>query len=181
MADSNITKRALARALKELLETHSFSQISVGSICEKCGMNRKSFYYHFKDKYDLINWIYDTEFIAIARERNYATGWELADDMCVYFYENRNFYRKIFSVEGQNCFSDYFREVIISILFQDLQNIEDKTAREFAVNFYADAFVCAVRHWITSKDCLPAEKFYTLIETCLIGVSNKVLENVSQE
>ena len=65
MADSNITKRALAEALKELMEEKSFSKISVADICGKCNMNRKSFYYHFKDKYDLVNWIFDTEFISV--------------------------------------------------------------------------------------------------------------------
>ena len=57
MADSNITKKALAGALKELMDTKPFQKISVSDICERCQMNRKSFYYHFKDKYDLMNWI----------------------------------------------------------------------------------------------------------------------------
>ena len=26
-------------------------------------MNRKSFYYHFRDKYDLVNWIFYVDFI----------------------------------------------------------------------------------------------------------------------
>ena len=63
MADSNMTKKALASALKELMKTVPFSKISVGDICNMCEMNRKSFYYHFKDKYDLINWIYTSEFV----------------------------------------------------------------------------------------------------------------------
>nr|WP_318682878.1 TetR family transcriptional regulator [uncultured Acetatifactor sp.] len=66
LADSNITKRALSSAFKELLESRPFSKISIGDICEKCEMNRKSFYYHFKDKYDLVNWIYYTEFVQSA-------------------------------------------------------------------------------------------------------------------
>ena len=57
MADSNITKQALATALRELMEQVPFDKIQVQHICERCGMNRKSFYYHFKDKYDLLNWI----------------------------------------------------------------------------------------------------------------------------
>ena len=65
MADSNITKRALAAALKELMEQKPFSKINVAEICEKCGMNRKSFYYHFKDKYDLVNWIFDMDFAKV--------------------------------------------------------------------------------------------------------------------
>lgn len=65
MADSNITKHALANAMKALLEEQSFDKISVSDICERCGMNRKSFYYHFRDKHDLVNWIFDTEFIEL--------------------------------------------------------------------------------------------------------------------
>ena len=58
MADSNITKNALATSLKKLMREKPFEKISVSDICDDCGMNRKSFYYHFKDKYDLVNWIF---------------------------------------------------------------------------------------------------------------------------
>lgn len=43
----------------------SFEKINVAQIYERCNMNRKSFYCHFKDKYDLVNRIFDTEFIAL--------------------------------------------------------------------------------------------------------------------
>ena len=69
MADSNITKRALAAALKELMDEMSFDKITIVHICNKCEMNRKSFYYHFKDKYELVNWIYYTEFIGTVKGR----------------------------------------------------------------------------------------------------------------
>jgi len=62
LPDSGITKNALSTALKELMLLHPLAKISVGDICARCGMNRKSFYYHFKDKYDLVNWIFHTEF-----------------------------------------------------------------------------------------------------------------------
>ena len=67
MADSNITKQALAAALKELIAERPFEKISVSDICDRCRMNRKSFYYHFRDKYDLANWIFDTEFIELSQ------------------------------------------------------------------------------------------------------------------
>jgi len=44
MPDSNITKRALAQTMKDLMAERPFAKISVGDICERCGMNRKSFY-----------------------------------------------------------------------------------------------------------------------------------------
>ena len=50
MADSNSTKSALADAMKKLMVRKSFAKISISDLCEECGLNRKSFYYHFKDK-----------------------------------------------------------------------------------------------------------------------------------
>ena len=44
MPDSNITKRALAQSLKELMACRPFAKISVADICQGCGMSRKSFY-----------------------------------------------------------------------------------------------------------------------------------------
>ena len=43
MPDSNITKKALAAALKSLMQTQAFEKISVGEICEVCELSRKSF------------------------------------------------------------------------------------------------------------------------------------------
>lgn len=176
LADSNITKRALASALKELIESQPFHKISVGDICEKCDMNRKSFYYHFKDKYDLVNWIYHTEFIAASRQKEHTISWELIEDLCAYFYDNRDFYRKIFNVGGQNSFSDYFRDIISIILTDDMNYIfGDDEHIDFYVDFYSDAFVCAVRRWISSRDCLPAEDFTERLKKCLLGTSTKIV------
>lgn len=67
MTDSSITKLALSNALKELPTEQPFEKISISDICDRCRMNRKSFYYHFRDKYDLVNWIFDTEFMELNR------------------------------------------------------------------------------------------------------------------
>ncbi|MDD3214903.1 MAG: TetR family transcriptional regulator, partial [Eubacteriales bacterium] len=65
MPEANITKRALGASLKTLMQTKPFHKISVGEICEHCGMHRKSFYYHFQDKYDLLNWVFYSEFMQL--------------------------------------------------------------------------------------------------------------------
>ena len=52
----------------------------------------------------------------IARQKSYSAGWDLLEDLCDYFYENRLFYRKAFDVEGQNSFTDYFRNIVSMIL-----------------------------------------------------------------
>lgn len=178
MADSNITKRALASALKELMNEKPFARISVSDICTRCDMNRKSFYYHFKDKYDLVNWIYNTEFLAVVRHKDYESGWNLLEELCEYFYDNRDFYRRTFQVDGQNSFSDYFHAIAMTILTEDLAGISTEASEiEFYVNFYTDAFVCAIKRWLSEKDCMPAKDFSVLLKRCLLGVSQKIVSD----
>ena len=65
MSNSDFTKFMIARELKQLLETKSFTDITIGDIARHCKMSRNTFYYHFKDKYDVINWIFYTEITPI--------------------------------------------------------------------------------------------------------------------
>ena len=123
MADSNITKSALASALKELMETTPFAKITVSDICAKCNMNRKSFYYHFKDKFDLVNWIYDVEYLSHVQIGENLIGWDSVLHLCDYFYENKDFYRKVMKVEDQNSFINHFRDIVSPLMEEDIREI----------------------------------------------------------
>ena len=73
---------------------YPFEQITVTQLCKGCGVNRKSFYYHFRDKYDVINWIFDTEMSNIIVDSSSLSGWVHLTCISNYFYENRYFYKK---------------------------------------------------------------------------------------
>jgi len=163
MADSNITKRALATALRELMEEVPFDKIQVAHICERCDMNRKSFYYHFKDKYDLLNWIFDTEIITFIQrysgEEKIEKRVEGFQDVCNYFYENRDFYRKALKVQGQNSFSEHFREYIMPFLKIKLAHLIEDSEDDFALNFFTDGVFCTMERWLLDKNCMPPDEF----------------------
>ena len=164
MADSNITKRALAGALRELMADVPFDKIQVAHICERCDMNRKSFYYHFKDKYDLLNWIFDTDFIAFVQKLSVSQSLEQRVDelreVCNYFYNNRDFYRKALKIEGQNSFSEHFREYISPFLKDRLSYyLLSETPDNFALNFFTDAAVSTMERWLSDKNCMRPDEF----------------------
>ena len=164
MADSNITKRALAAALKDLMEETPLAKISVADICSKCGMNRKSFYYHFRDKYDLVNWIFDVEFMTVVSKKPDARGKEFLEALCGYFYENTKFYRSALQIEGQNSFHEHFTEFMTALITDLVKNVvETQELHEFYVTFLADAFTMSFYRWILDKDRMPPEKFVSLL------------------
>ncbi len=162
MADSTTTKKALAAALKQELREKPFCKISIGDICAHCRMNRKSFYYHFHDKYDLANWIFEDEFLS--RHIPVADSWQDMADLCQYFYTNRDFYRKVLRIKGQNSFGEYFHSLCLAAFAQRLGCDEHA---QFCATFYADACLCAIERWLRERDCMPPEAFITRLRHCL--------------
>lgn len=55
------TKQELSSALKKLMETKLINRITVRELVEACGVNRKTFYYHFEDIYALLKWTLEQE------------------------------------------------------------------------------------------------------------------------
>lgn len=160
MADSNITKWALAAALKELLREAPFHKVSVGNICAKCRLSRKSFYYHFRDKYDLVNWVFDTEVIATLRENPPRDRWEAIGELCRCLYENRSFYSSALQMEGQNSLREHLREFLLPMLESRMEALVGRgETHRIGVDFFADGIVCAILRWLLERDCLPPERF----------------------
>lgn len=174
MADSNLTKKALAEALKELMQEKPFEKISINDICEKCQMNRKSFYYHFIDKYDLVNWIFDTEFIATVQKTLDEESWLVIMSMSELLYNNRAFYKKALQIQGQNSFSDHFNEMMFSIISNRFEGLmKTGNSHEFQTRFFTDAIVLAYKRWIVEDANMTPDVFLEEIRNCLKIIKDK--------
>ncbi|MDP4119948.1 MAG: dihydroxyacetone kinase transcriptional activator DhaS [Bacillota bacterium] len=142
MSNSIITKKALSTALKELMKRKSFDRITVEDITNQCGLNRQTFYYHFQDKYDLINWIYYNEAIAILSQDLTYDNWnDRILELLTVMKSESYFYQNTFKSSGENEFENYLlsftRELFISII----KNIDENNAvSEEDVNFFSQFF-----------------------------------------
>lgn len=177
MPDANITKSALASSMKRLMREKPFSKISVIDICEGCGMNRKSFYYHFKDKYDLVNWIFYNEFIGMVSTSVFESGWDLLAAVGELFYRDQGFYRSALKVEGQNSFRDYFHESmtpIISFFIKDVCETEED--EEIIVTFFCDAYLSAIVRWLESGCSLEPKAFVASLKRLILGMARKIVD-----
>lgn len=182
MADSNITKRALSSALKELMQETPFAKISVADICEKCDMNRKSFYYHFKDKYELVNWIFDIDFIDLVSRGGANRSLEEMTALCRILFENRRFYCNALSVQGQNSLNEHIREITLPILRERMREaMIEEASIAFAQDFFLDALLGAILRWIRDEDCEPPERFLPHFFACITSASKYILKRYSDD
>ena len=153
MADSRITKRALAASLKELIERTPLAKISVGDITKNCGLNRQTFYYHFNDKFDLVNWIYATEAAPYLEQFSNREHWvEGLCALCGYMQQNSKFYINALEYSGQNSFQDYLSDIahqLVRTMADELVGgrMIDDAEMEFIADFYACAFVGLIMKW----------------------------------
>lgn len=111
------TKKALADSLKDLLRTRPLSKITVADITDGCGINRMTFYYHFRDVYDLIEWIFVQEGSMAFKGRTGHETWQDGFcDLCRYVLENRSFFVNVCNSIGREQAENYLYRVTYSIL-----------------------------------------------------------------
>ena len=194
MADSRITKAVLAMGLKKLLEAQPFVKINVSDICAACGVSRKTFYYHFKDKYDLTQWVFQTEFIDRLTPEEAGDRWRLFSALCQYFSRERNFYRALFQYEGQNSFREFFQKYLYQALepfvrperTERLQTgsggVAPEAVEDIYVHFVSDAVYVAVVRWVTEGEKLPPEQFVALLKGVVkLLVAQSIRQWLNQE
>mgnify|MGYP001524895604 FL=1 len=122
------TKKVLAESLKELMLRRDFADITVTDLCAAAEINRRTFYRHFTDKYQLVTWIYDKGFQKAIGDDEPGL-FDLFGRVCTYLYADRAFYARALTFTGQNSFHDFlcarlrpYLQADFSDLFSDPQN-----------------------------------------------------------
>ena len=101
-------KYKLANAMKELLVHTPVDKITVKQIVDQCNVTRPTFYRHFKDKYDLINWYFDV--LAQMSFKQMGISLTLREGLLKKFEFIKGegqFFAAAFSSESQNCLMEY--------------------------------------------------------------------------
>ena len=136
------TKTQLSQALLELSKKHHIEDISIKDITDYCGINRVTFYYHFKDKQDLMRYIY----ARFRKTLNLSEGYQKNNtrQFILFMQEYPEFFKQAFHDKGQNNFKNEFIEMMkedyLIILESNKTNILDHT-RDFIASFFAHATV----------------------------------------
>ncbi len=159
MANNKVTKEALAKGFKELLKERAFEKISVKNIAEQCGMNRNSFYYHFQDKYKLMNWIFNTEVVDQKINSNDSSKFLINTykNLCKGLYQDREFYLACFKYEGQNSLYEALDKLYFELWKEKLRDrykslrIElDEEELNMMAKINTRAVVSSLKNWIKS-------------------------------
>lgn len=122
MANSNITKKALAQSLKQLGAEKILDKITVADITNRCGVNRQTFYYHFNDKYELLGWIYTQElFIPLTADINFDNWSDKLLELFKYMKRQKKFFMNTIK-SSNNFFAEYLDKVLVELFYKAIQD-----------------------------------------------------------
>ena len=153
---AEITKMWIADKMREIMKHKSIDKIRVTEICKSADIERPTFYYHFKDKYDLVAWMFCTD----------AYGTDLTSASSAAAGMNRMkqeilFYKRAYEDSSQNALWHYmleyfvrrYTELVKEKLGADLLD----TQLAYSIRFYCMGAVGMTQEWVLNDNITSAE------------------------
>ena len=181
MDASEKMKYKLAEAMKELLNHYPVEKITVTQIVDQCGVTRPTFYRHFKDKYDLVNWHFDKlvqkSFQEMGGSLNLREGLRKKFE---FIKREGKFFPAAFTCDSQNCLKEYDYEWFYQF-YRDM--VHEKGVKdipddiEFLLRMYCRGSVHMTAEWATTGMKVPPEEMADRLMAVLPPMLYDLLEN----
>ena len=179
---SQTTKRALEASLKHLLLQKPLDKTTIADIAEDCGVNRMTFYYHFKDIYDLVEWsCVEDAAKALDGKKTYDTWQRGFLQIFRAVAQNKPFILNVYHSVSREQVEIYLYKLTYDLL---IGVVEEKAAgkqvrqedKEFIANFYKYAFVGLMLEWIKGGMKEDPERIIDRLSTLIHGDISRALD-----
>lgn len=182
---SNITKRALAQSLKKIMLIKELDKITITDITNDCGMNRQTFYYHFKDIYDLLEWIFANEVIDKVEKETTIENWqENFKYVLDYMLQNKRIVIKIYNSLKRKTLLDFLFKQYNSIFIQIIENLAKnynitQENKVFIANFYKYGFAGIIENWINTEMKEEPNNIISKLDVMISGSFEEAVKKMS--
>lgn len=160
------TKTMLANSLKKAMKQKPFSKITVSELISECGINRKTFYYHFDDIYALLKWMFEEEAIEVVKHFNLLTDYEQVIRFVMDYVEQNNYliscaYHSISREEMKLFFYTDFVGIVTAVIDaaeEEFDSRIDPDFKNYIARFYTEALAGMLINWVIDKEQGDKEK-----------------------
>lgn len=177
------TKNTIQNAFIDLLLEKDFSKITIREIAEKAQVNRGTVYFHYEDKFDLLNKI-ETQLIThlastiehltpsiVLQEARDGVLSNFSKSVFQYIESHQKVFKALLSTHSDATFAKNLRQFFVDqflLKYADGNFLADSPPKEYVASFAASAFLGIVEHWLTAStdDGNTAAEYY--INTILL-------------
>ncbi len=155
---TDFTKTTLAMALEDLLYKKSLGDITVSDITKRAGVNRQTFYYHFKNIFDLLKWSTEKEINEYVQQaRNGDGNWK---ESVLKFVKDLNSRRKViinaYAAIDSRTFRSYMEmlvDPVVSLILDAKISDASLSKKEMGImkSFFTSTFIGYFYNWVDSE------------------------------
>lgn len=179
---ANHTKQELASSLKKLLQEKPLEKITISELTAGCGYSRMTFYYHFKDIYDLVEWMCLEDLRKTAGAQSDSVTWQewlirIFEEMYAQKTYVGNLNRSLNRAQIENFWTELIYAKLLEKVRAEWQRrgrapVGEKKIR-FIASFYRYSFVGILMEWLDQG----MKDDYREIVTDLSAVMEGSIEN----
>lgn len=150
------TRKWIAETMKKLMVKKPIDKIRVTEICREAEIRRPTFYYHFKDKYDLLAWMlfesaYDTDVIDLD------SAAEALDQM----KKDYIFFKRAYEDNSQTPMWQYMHEYFVDRYTQLAMSMTGSQSLDeqlrYSIRLYCYGTLGMTREWLLKDNITPAK------------------------
>ena len=177
----DITKKALADSLKELMSAKPLNKISVREVAEKCGLNRQTFYYHFHDVYELLEWTIDHDVVYMIKDHDSFLSWQDAGLYLLrYIKKNRSLSLSILNSVGRDSLRRFYYKdtysICIRFLKENMDGIDyEEEDFQHLAHFYSISFTSLLEDWVKNGMQRSPEEVIHTLELIVSGTARQAM------
>lgn len=154
MPNTNATKISLGESLKKLMRTKRLEKITIQDLTADCGVSRMAFYYHFKDIYDLVEWVCMEDGKRALQDKKTCDTWqEGISRIFEAVLENKEFIVNVCRSLGRERVERYLYrftyDIVRDVVEEKCRGAElSEKQKDSITDFYKYGFVGTVLNWI---------------------------------
>lgn len=180
---TNATKSALEESLKRLLLKKPLDKITINDLTTDCGISRMTFYYHFKDIYDLVEWCCLEDAKTALQGKKTSSTWQ--EGLLQIFdavMENKPFILNVYRCVGREQIENYLFhltfDLLMDVVEEKSQDISITNEQKiFIADLYKYSFVGIMLDWIKNGMKEDYREITEDIATALYGSIDNAIQN----
>ena len=184
LQSKNAIDTLLAESFKEIAATRPIEKITIKEITDKAGVIRPTFYNHFQDKYELLEWIVQTELIDPMNPMiDQGQLKEAVVNSLTLMSKEKDFYVKAVKLEGQNSFKEILVQKVTDLILHklDSKKIQEKIiypwlTAERTADFFANNFCYAVIEWVEDGMRVPIDDVVNIFVFLMVNSPVDMIE-----
>lgn len=150
------TKRQLAQSMKQLLRKSPIEKITIQELVDLAGVIRPTFYHHFRDKYELLEYIVREDLLVPVKPL--LMNDMITEGLTLLFSsikKEREFYERAVRIEGQNSFESIAIQEVKKLLLEVMESLYGRNhyryvwlSRDVIAEYYAQSMCYVAITWI---------------------------------